>query len=63
MADVSVGQGNRRDRNENEVEKDSTLNKTFGEEGTNKVQPKPDPNAKPTDVGSGKWIEPAPFTR
>ncbi|WP_096698500.1 hypothetical protein [Polaromonas sp. AER18D-145] len=62
MADVSVGQSNRRDQNENEVEKDSTLNKTFGEEGTNKAQPKPDPNAKPIDVG-GKWIEPSPFTR
>jgi hypothetical protein len=63
MADVSVGQGNQRDRNENEVEKDSTLNKTFGEEGTSKVQPRPDPNAKPADVGDGKGIEPQPVSR
>ena len=63
MADVSVGQGNQRDRNENEVEKDSTLNKTFGEEGTNKAQPRPDPNTKPVDVGVGKGIEPQPFSR
>ncbi|HQR99873.1 MULTISPECIES: hypothetical protein [unclassified Polaromonas] len=63
MADVSVGQGNQRDQNETEVEKDSALNKTFGEEGTNKTQSKPDRNAKPTDVGAGKWIEPSPFTR
>ena len=62
MADVSVGQGNRRDQNENEVEKDSTLNKTFGEEGTNKAQPKPAPNARPIDVGD-KGIESPPFTR
>lgn len=37
--------------------------RTFGEEGTNKTQPVPDPNARPSDVGSGKFIEPTPFTR
>jgi len=64
MHDVSVGQGDGRDDNENEVQKDRTLNQTFGEEGTNKTQPKPDPRAKPSDVPSGgKHIEPSPFTR
>lgn len=64
MHDVSVGQGGKRDDNENEVRKDKTLNKTFGEEGTNRTQPKPDPHAKPSDVpGRGKFIEPSPFVR
>lgn len=63
MADVSVGQGNQRDANETDVGKDRNLNKTFGEEGTNKTQSKPDPKAKPTDTGSGKWVEPSPFNR
>ncbi|MGC1172796.1 hypothetical protein [Polaromonas sp.] len=64
MHDVSVGQADGRDDNENEVQKDRTLNKTFGEEGTNKTQPKPNPHAKPSDVPSGgKHIEPSPFTR
>jgi len=64
MGELSVGQGNQGDKNENGVKKDTTLNKTFGEEGTNKTQPKPDPNAKPSDVGNGgKFIESTPFVR
>ena len=63
MGDMSVGQGNASDKNENGPDKDATLNKTFGEEGTNKTQPKPDPNAKPSDVGNWKFGESTPFTR
>jgi hypothetical protein len=64
MHDVSVGQGDGRDGNENKVQKDKTLNKTFGEEGTNKTQSKPDPDAKPSDVPSGgKHIPASPYTR
>ena len=64
MGDTSVGQGGQRDNNESNVGKDTASKKTFGEEGTNKTQPKPDPNAKPSDVGGGgKFIESTPFTR
>lgn len=64
MSDVGVGQGNGLDNNENDVKSDKTLNKTFGEEGTNKTQPKPDPDAKPSDVpGLGKHIPSSPYTR
>lgn len=64
MAEASVGQGGPDDDNENDVGSNSPSRKTFGEEGTNKTQPKPDPNAKPSDVGGGgKFIEPTPFTR
>ncbi|WP_372828601.1 hypothetical protein [Polaromonas sp.] len=64
MGKASVGQGNQSDNNENHVGKNTPSKKTFGEEGTNKTQPKPDPNAEPSDVGSGgKFIEPTPFTR
>ena len=64
MAEASVGQGRPEDDNENKVRKDSKPSKTFGEEGTNKTQPEPDPNARPSDVGNGgKFIEPTPFTR
>ncbi|MBA3594909.1 MAG: hypothetical protein H0W47_14105 [Polaromonas sp.] len=63
MGDASIGLGKPGDSNENEVEKDKVPSKTFGEEGTNKTQPKPDPNAKPSDVGGGKFIESTPFTR
>lgn len=64
MHDVSVGQGNGLDNNENDVKKDKTLNKTFGEEGTNKTRPQPDPYAKPSEVpGGGKHIPPSPYTR
>lgn len=64
MNDVSAGQGSKRDANENEVEKDKTPDRTYGEEGTNKTQPKPDPQAKSSDVpGTGKFIERSPFTR
>jgi len=59
----SVGQGNRKDSNENKVDPDKAPQKTFGEEGTNKTQAQPDPNAEPSDVGGGKFIEPTPFTR
>ena len=64
MNDPSVRQGGKRDENENEVQEDETLNKTFGEEGTNKTESKPDPSAKPSDVpGAGKHMEPSPFVR
>jgi hypothetical protein len=63
MADVSVGQGSGRDDNETDVQKETAPKKTFGEEGTNKTQPKPDPNAEPSDVGGCKFIESTPFTR
>ena len=64
MGQASIGQGKPGDNNENDVQKDTTPSKTFGEEGTNKTQPKPDPNAKPSDGGGGgKFIEPTPFTR
>jgi hypothetical protein len=64
MGDTSIGQGKPADDNENEVDQNTTPSKTFGEEGTNKTQPKPDPHAKPSDVGGGgKFIESTPFTR
>jgi len=64
MGEASVGNGNQTDGNENEVGKNTPARKTFGEEGTNKTQPQPDPNAKPSDVGGGgKFIESTPFTR
>ncbi|MDP3309341.1 MAG: hypothetical protein Q8S56_00080 [Polaromonas sp.] len=64
MGDASIGQGKPGDKNENKVDKKTTSRKTFGEEGTNKPQPEPDPNAKPSDVGAGgKFIESTPFTR
>jgi hypothetical protein len=64
MGNTSIGQGKPGDNNENAVDKDRAPGKTFGEEGTNKTQPEPDPNAKPSDVGAGgKFIESTPFTR
>ena len=64
MSDVSVGQGDATDSNENAAEKGRNNNsKTFGEEGTNKTQPLPDPDAKPSDVGLGKFTESTPYTR
>lgn len=64
MGDASIGQGKSSDNNENAVEKDAIPSKTFGEEGTNKTQSKPDPNAQASDVGGGgKFIESTPFTR
>jgi hypothetical protein len=63
MGETSVGQNDPSDSNENKVKKGAPPAKTFGEEGTNKTQPRPDPNATPSDVGSGKFIEPTPFTR
>lgn len=63
MSTTSVGQGDGKDDNENDASAQPDR-KTFGEEGTNKTQPKPDPKAKPTDVpGSGKHMEPSPFVR
>jgi hypothetical protein len=48
----------------NVATKAAPVEKTFGEEGTNKTQPRPDPSAKPSEVGGGrKFIEPTPFTR
>ncbi len=64
MAEISVGQGGKYDDNDASEKEDKTLNKTFGEAGTNKTRPEPDPGAKPSDVpGSGKHIEPSPFVR
>ncbi len=64
MGEASIGQGKPSDGNENKVDKNTVPPKTFGEEGTNKTQPKPDPTAKPSDVGGGgKFIESTPFTR
>lgn len=64
MSEASVGQGNQNDKNENDLGSGKGSKKTFGEEGTNKTQSKPDPNAEPSDVGAGgKFIEPTPFTR
>ena len=64
MGDASIGQGRPGDNNENQVDKKSTPRKTFGEEGTNKTRPTPDPKAKPSDVGEGgKFMESTPFTR
>ncbi|MDO8375128.1 MAG: hypothetical protein Q7T39_24620 [Polaromonas sp.] len=64
MHDVSAGQGDERDDKESGVRKDKALNKTAGEEGTNRTQPQPDPHAKPSEVpGRGKFIEPSPFVR
>ncbi len=62
MSTTSVGQGGGRDVNENDAS--SAKPKTFGEEGTNKTQPQPDPKAQPSDVpGSGKHMEPTPYVR
>ncbi|MBA4329789.1 MAG: hypothetical protein C0428_16310 [Polaromonas sp.] len=64
MGDTSIGQGQPADSNNTQVDKNKTPRKTFGEEGSNKTQSKPDPNAQPSDVGAGgKFIEPSPFTR
>ena len=64
MSHTSVGQGDDRDENENDVSVGKPEKKTFGEEGTNKTQSVPDPKAKPSDVpGSGKYMEPSPFVR
>ena len=64
MTSTSVGQGEGLDKNENDVTVGKPKKKTFGEEGTNKTQPLPDPKAKPSDVpGSGKHMEPSPFVR
>ncbi|MDI1275147.1 hypothetical protein [Polaromonas sp.] len=64
MGDASIGSGQPADSNQNAVDKNTTPRKTFGEEGTNKTQSTPDPNAQPSDVGAGgKFIEPTPFTR
>ena len=66
MHPMSAGQRNKGDRNRpgTGTRKDDSLNKTYGEEGTNKTQPFPDPKAKPSDVPSGgKHIEPSPYTR
>jgi len=46
MSTTSVGQGSGRDKNENAISAGKPKKKTFGEEGTNKVQPAPDPKAK-----------------
>lgn len=63
MSTTSVGQGEGKDDNENDASAKPDR-KTFGEEGTNKTQPLPDPKAKPSDVpGSGKYMEPSPFVR
>lgn len=60
-----TGKNSKNDDGKSEGKKDRRMrNKVFGEEGTNKTQPKPDPHAKPSDVpGGGKFIEPSPFIR
>lgn len=59
-----TGKNSKRDDGKSEGQKDRMRSKAFGEEGTNKTQPKPDPHAKPSDVsGGGKFIEPSPFIR
>lgn len=64
MPDVSVGPGGPEDGNENAVDKNHTPEKTFGEEGTNKTQPSPNPHATPSDVpGPGKHVNPSPYVR
>lgn len=64
MNDVSVGQGGQKDDNETHAEKDKTLNKTFGEEGTNKTQAVPDPKATRSEIpGTGKHMDSSPFVR
>ena len=64
MAAISVGQGGKDDDNDASEKADRTLAKTFGEEGTNKTQPHPDPDAKPSDVAkSRKYIQSSPFVR
>ncbi|MDP2818255.1 MAG: hypothetical protein Q8O29_08225 [Polaromonas sp.] len=63
MGETSVGQGKHGDDNENQVKKDAPPSKTLGEEGTNKTQSQPDPNAKPSEAGGGKFIDPTPFNR
>jgi hypothetical protein len=64
MRHAGVRPDSQRNGNKNDAEKGTAPNKTFGEEGTNKTQPKPDPNAQPADVpGSGKHMEPSPFVR
>ena len=64
MTQVSVGQGGKYDDNDASEKADKTMTKTFGEEGTNKTQSVPDPQAKPSDVaGSTKHIPSSPFTR
>ncbi len=64
MSHTSVGAGDSRDSNENDVDPVDTQKKTFGEEGTNKTQPLPDPKAKPEDVPEiGKHISSTPFVR
>ena len=63
MSATSVGQADGGDKNEND-DSAGKPKKTFGEEGTNKTQPVPDPKAKPSEVpGSGKHMEPSPFVR
>ena len=64
MTEVSVGQGGKHDDNDASEKADKTMTKTFGEEGTNKTQSVPDPQAEPSDVaGSTKHIPSSPFTR
>ncbi|HYW56079.1 MAG TPA: hypothetical protein VE934_03915 [Polaromonas sp.] len=64
MGHTSVGVGDSRDNNENDADPVDAEKKTFGEEGTNKTQPLPDPKAKPDDVpGSGKHVSSTPYVR
>ena len=64
MVNTSIGQGGQRDGNENTATKNQAGKKTFGEQGTNKTQKKPDPHAKPSEVpNKGKYMEKTPFVR
>lgn len=73
MSQVSVGQGNERDKNEKHdpaaspgAKSSKTLG-DFGDEGTNHTvsQPKPDgaPSEEPGHAGKSKHIEKSPYTR
>jgi hypothetical protein len=64
MHQVSARQRKKGDGKPQDVAKDDARSKSFGEEGTNKTQPIPDPSAKPSDVSiGGKHVEPSPYTR
>ncbi len=64
MSDPLVRQSNGKDPNKDDPGRSRPENKTFGEEGTNKTHPLPDPKAQPGDApGGGKHMEPSPFLR
>lgn len=73
MSQVSVGQGNNRDKNESHVpaatpgaKPGKTLGE-FGDEGTNQTIPQPKPDGAPSEeLGNAvqpKHVEKTPYTR